>query len=197
MYNKAARGVLSVPPQFDLGKDTTMIVSKSSWHYRLYFWLKSEWADDEADFNHNPDLCSYVSTIVGIGLLTGFLGMTLVPIFWLCKQFGKVANFCFANSKRGLVSLVTLFAAGLTLFLYLVAMDNQTTMVYEALVVGKIIGVMLLVVAAVLSLAFIVVLIGSGFRRARTKATPVTQLAVTWTRDKWNGTFCRILTFVD
>jgi hypothetical protein len=172
-----------------------MVVSKSSWHYRLYFWLKSMWNDEDA-FNHNPDLCSYISTIVLAGLGTGLLIATLGPVIWLWERLVQLVMFCFANWKRGLTSVTTLIVAGLALIVYLRASGYGTTMTHEMLVVGKFVGTGLAMLAGGLVCCFIVLeLIPSGIQKAKT--APFTQLATTWTRDKWNGTFCRNLTFVE
>lgn len=184
-----------------------MIVSTSSWHYRLYAWTKTRWSNfEDKSFVLYPDLCSYIATIL--------LQAPVIAIIWVIAQIIDGVGNLFARVHRSALLRAVAYLVGfmaLSVFIaWWMSVIGHTT-ILQALpkamlnVVagfGFVVALGVVIVgglfAFITTLIFVVATLASipsGIRKAKT--TPFMQLASTWTRDKWNGTFCRNLTFVD
>jgi hypothetical protein len=187
-----------------------MIVSKSSWHYRLYTWIQKDVLfGDKA--NTNPDLCSYISTLTAglvAALLTYAIYLTIEAIEKTAKGIGWIISrpfkllgwLLFGGERRkqascyALLGVFCLFA--FSLFCMIVTM-----------MLGIILGMpgtggtlAYLFPRVVLSLiAFAVLIYGIVLlvRKDKQCETPFVTLVTTGIKDKWNGTFCRTITLVD
>jgi hypothetical protein len=175
-----------------------MIVSTSSWHYRLYAWTKTFWSNFEGkSFNQLPDLCSYISTIL--------LQAPVTALFWLLSNlleaisngFETAVLYCFKTPKRSTISIAVvvclLTAFGLTLAVYAGVPFRDAA--FTAL---KFWGSGLAAAATVFGgLGLVFKVFPYLFDKATSKGASFVQLTKTWVNDGAGKRFCRTLTFVD
>lgn len=184
-----------------------MIVSTSSWHYRLYAWTKSRWSNfEDKSFILYPDLCSYIATIL--------LQAPVIAVIWVIAQIIDGVGNLFARVHRSAVLRAVAYLVGfmaLSVFIaWAKSVTHHTTILHEmpdamldivimcgafAVFGAVVVGGVFAFITTLVFVAETLARIPSGIRKAKT--TPFMQLATTWTRDKWRGTICRTLTFVD
>ena len=169
-----------------------MIVSKASWHYRLYIDTMTVWAPESHPVNEKPNLCSYM---LAIGLLA--------PANALGKVINKIDAFCFKNKVRGCTTSTIALVALVAICAHINAATTGNIWWVEFSAAMMKVGVGLGVIAFFGLFLLSVVLILMGIEVAvksanhSVKGSSFIKLATTWAHDKWDGTFCRSLTFVD
>ena len=176
-----------------------MVVSKSSWHYRLYAWTKAFWSKfDDKSFNQLPDLCSYISTILLQFPLTAVLWLAMISIEAIVTSFVKAVRYCFQSPKRSAISILLIV---ITLTFAVVALGVSGGVLFkdamfEALKVwGLILGTT--IIGAIALLLFIFGFLPWIFSKASPGGASFVQLTKTWVNDGAGKRFCRTLTFVD
>jgi hypothetical protein len=180
-----------------------MIVSKSSWHYRLFAWTKTHWSDGTG-INKRHDLCSYISTIllqaplVGALWLLSVIGGLIVSFF---ETVEKVWDYAFETRKRSIISYALIFAAvnGLMLGLYIDSgypAGEAATSILAAwgIVAAIVLGVVACILVLVLGVGYLLPWL---FEKGQAKGSSFVQLTKTWVNDGAGKRFCRTLTFVD
>lgn len=177
-------------------------ISKSSWHYQVYFWTKHQWSKDYS-FNHRPDLCSYIFTILLQAPITLVLWVVFgfaSAIYWVIGAGMDKVMSCFKTPIRSTISCVVIFCLIDALFIALDVKQGKAlpdAVFYNLEVLsGLLLGFLKLLVSCFAALALLA-LVYVLAKKAKSGGASFNQLVKTWATDGAGKRFCRTLTFVD